>query len=104
MRSNFLAIERTLYKKIKMSTKFPKNSKFCRLKIHQGARIERKPKTFLNKGTKYKKNYMEGLNSRNKQSRNFFISKKFFFNRIAMHKFVRFKAISFGSKKLFSWV
>ena len=36
------------------------------LKIHKDAGIWKKPKTFLNKGTKHKKNNMEGLNSKNK--------------------------------------
>ena len=36
------------------------------LKIHKGAGIKRKLKIFLNKGIKHKKNYMEGLNSKNK--------------------------------------
>ena len=34
------------------------------LKIHKGAQIFKKPKTFLNKGTK---NNMEGLNSKKKK-------------------------------------
>ena len=41
-----------------------KKLKICSLKIHKGARIK-KTKTFLNKGTKHKNNYMEGLNSKN---------------------------------------
>ena len=36
-----------------------------------------------------------------KQSRDFFESKKLFFDRIAKHKFVWFKEISFEAKKLF---
>ena len=40
--------------------------KIFSLKIHKGAGIFKKPKKFLNKGTKHKKNYMEGLNSKNK--------------------------------------
>ena len=38
--------------------------KIFSLKIHKGVGIYKK--TFLNKGTKHKKNYMEGLNSKNK--------------------------------------
>ena len=37
-----------------------------RNKIHKGAGIFKTAKTFLNKGTQHKKNYMEGLNSENK--------------------------------------
>ena len=44
----------------------PKKIKFFFIKIHKGAGIFKKPKTFLNKGTKHKKNYMECLNSKNK--------------------------------------
>ena len=45
----------------------PKKLKICRLKIHTDAGIFFKiPKTFLNKATKHKKNYIEGLNSKNK--------------------------------------
>ena len=44
----------------------PKKLNIFSLKIHKSARISKKPKTFLNKGTKHKKNYMEGLNSKNK--------------------------------------
>ena len=36
------------------------------LKIHKDAGTFKQPKTFLNKGTNHKKNYMEGLNSNNK--------------------------------------
>ena len=36
------------------------------LKIHKGAGIFKRPKTFLSRGTKDKKNYMEVLNSKNK--------------------------------------
>ena len=39
-----------------------------------------------------------------KESRNFFKSKILFFNRIAMHKFVRFKDIFIWIKETFSWV
>ena len=50
-----------------MSKKCPKNSKTFSLKIHKGSEIKKKKtKTFLNKGTKHNKNYMEGLNSKNK--------------------------------------
>ena len=41
----------------------PKKLKIISLKIHKSAGIFKKPKNFLNKGTKYKKNDMEGLNS-----------------------------------------
>ena len=44
----------------------PKKLKIFSLKIHKGAGILKKTKTFLNKGIKYQKNYMEGLNSKNK--------------------------------------
>ena len=39
--------------------------KIFSLKIHKSTGIK-KTKTFLNRGTKHKKNYMEGLNSKNK--------------------------------------
>ena len=39
--------------------------KIFSLKIHKGAGF-RKNQTFLNKGTTHNKNYMEGLNSKNK--------------------------------------
>ena len=39
------------------------------------------------------------VSNEKKQSRNFFTSKKFFFNRIAMYKFVWFKDIFFKPKK-----
>ena len=42
----------------------PKKFKIFNLKIHKGAGIIKKPS--LNKGAKLKKNYMEGLNSENK--------------------------------------
>ena len=48
------------------SQKMPKKLKIFSLKIHKGAGIFKKPKTFLNKGTKHTKNDMEGLNSKNK--------------------------------------
>ena len=45
----------------------PKKVKIFSLKIHKRVGFYRKKtKTFLNKGTKHKKNYMEGLNSKNK--------------------------------------
>ena len=44
----------------------PKKLKKISLKIHKGAGIKKKTKIFLNKGTKHKKNYEEGLNSKNK--------------------------------------
>ena len=44
----------------------PKKLKIFSLKIHKGAEIWKRTKTSLNKGTKYKKSYMEGLNSKNK--------------------------------------
>ena len=47
----------------KMSTKkCPKNSKFLVSKYIKVLEFLKNPKTFLNKGTKHKKNYMEGLN------------------------------------------
>ena len=49
-----------------MSKKMPKKLKIFSLKIHKGAWIKKKNETFLNKGTKHKKNYMEGLNFKNK--------------------------------------
>ena len=44
----------------------PKQLKLLSLKINKGAGIFGIPKTFLNNGTKHKKNYMKGLNSKNK--------------------------------------
>ena len=49
-----------------MSRKCQKKLKIFSLRIHKGVEILKKPKTFLNEGTKHKKNYMEGLNSKNK--------------------------------------
>ena len=47
--------------------KMSKNLKIFSLKIHKDTGIlEKKPTTFLNRGIKYKKNYIEGLNSKNK--------------------------------------
>ena len=43
----------------------PKKLKIFGLKIHKGAGVLKTPKTFLNKGAKHKRNYMEGLNSKN---------------------------------------
>ena len=48
-----------------MSKKCPKNSKFFVWKYIKVLEFCKKPKTFLNKGTKHKKNYMESLNSKN---------------------------------------
>ena len=53
----------------------PKKLKIFSLKIHKSAIFKKKRKFFLNKGTKYKKNYMEGLNSKNKNKN----TKYFFF-------------------------
>ena len=44
----------------------PKKLKIFSLKIYKGAGIKKKSESFLNKGTKHKENYMEGLNSKNK--------------------------------------
>ena len=44
----------------------PKNLELFSLKIHKGAKIFKNTKTFLNKGTEHKKNYIGGLNSKNK--------------------------------------
>ena len=44
----------------------PKNLKIFSLKIHKGAGILKTPENVLNKGTKDKKYYMEGLNSKYK--------------------------------------
>ena len=46
--------------------KFPKKLKIFSLKIHKSAGILKNPKTFLNKGVKHNKNYMDGLNSKKK--------------------------------------
>ena len=45
----------------KCPKKMPKILDIFSLKTRKGAGILRKPKTFLNKGTKHKKNDMEGL-------------------------------------------
>ena len=39
-----------------------KKLKIFSLKLHKGAGIKKKTKAFLNKGTKHKKNCIEGLN------------------------------------------
>ena len=58
--------------------------------------------------TVYKKKLFSGCTHffdskrKKKQSRNFFKSKKLFFYRIALSKFIWFKVIIFESKKLFS--
>ena len=58
-----------LFKVKKCKRKMPKKLNIFSLKIHKGAGISKKnPKTFLNKGTKHKKNYMEGLNLKNKNN------------------------------------
>ena len=44
----------------------PKKLQIFSLKIHKGSGIYKKPKNFLNKGTKHKRNYMKGLKSKNK--------------------------------------
>ena len=44
----------------------PKKLQISSLKIHKGAGFLKAPKTFLNKGTKHEKNYIEDLNSKNK--------------------------------------
>ena len=44
----------------------PNKFKIFSLKIHKGAGIKKKKKTFLNKCTTHEKNYMEGLNLKNK--------------------------------------
>ena len=46
--------------------KLPKNSKILVYKYIEVLEFLKKSKTFINKGTKHKKNYMEGLNSKNK--------------------------------------
>ena len=48
-----------------MSKKYPKNSKFLVSKYIKVLEFLTTSKIFLNKGTKHKKNYMEGLNSKN---------------------------------------
>ena len=44
----------------------PKTLKIFSLKIHEGLKFLKIFTTFLNIGTKHKKNDMEGLNSKNK--------------------------------------
>ena len=46
--------------------KMPKKLNIFTLRIHKGAGIWKKTKTFLNKGTKHERSYIEGLNSINK--------------------------------------
>ena len=46
----------------------PKIIKIFSLKIHKQAGIFEKPITFLNEGTEHKKNYVECLNSKNKNN------------------------------------
>ena len=63
---NWLKNKKVIQSK-KMAKKYPKKLKIFSLTIHKGAEIIfKKTKIFLNKGTKHKKNYMEGLNSENK--------------------------------------
>ena len=52
------------YLKLTNVKKMPKQLNIFSLKIHEGAGIFKTSKAFLNKGTKYKKNYVEGLNSK----------------------------------------
>ena len=54
------------YPKAKNVIKVPKKLKIFSLKIHTGAGIQTTTINFLNKGTKHKKNYVEALNSKNK--------------------------------------
>ena len=49
-----------------MSIKCPKKAKFLILKYIKVLEFLKSPKTFLNKITKHIKNYIEGLNSKNK--------------------------------------
>ena len=51
-------------KKLLNVKKLPKFKIFS-LRIHKGAEIK-KTETIINNGTKHKKNYMKGLNSKNK--------------------------------------
>ena len=53
-------------KKLFKVKKCPKNSKFLVEKYIKVLECLKTPEIFLNKGTKHKKKYMEGLNSRNK--------------------------------------
>ena len=54
-------------KKVNHSKKMPKKIEIFSLKIHNGAGIIfKKTKIFLNKGIKHLKNYLEGLNLKNK--------------------------------------
>ena len=54
------------YSKLNNVQKIPKKLKIFSLKIHETARTFKNTKTFLNKGTKHRKNHMEGINSKNK--------------------------------------
>ena len=54
---------------VKNFKKCPKSSTFLVWKLHKGAGIFENPKTFLNKGTEHKQNYMESLNSKNKNTK-----------------------------------
>ena len=49
----------------------PKNPKFLVYKYIKILEFKKKPKTFLNKGTKHKKSYMVGLNSKDKNIKSF---------------------------------
>ena len=53
-------------KKVIQSQQMPKKLKIFSLKIHKAAGTSKNLKTFLNKGIKRKKNYIVGLNSKNK--------------------------------------
>ena len=52
--------------KVKKWHQNAKKLKIFSLKIHKDAGIKKNPEIFVNKGTKHKKNYIEGLNSKNK--------------------------------------
>ena len=52
--------------KVKISQGKAKKLQIFSLKIHKVLEFFQIPKTFLNKGTKHKKNYMEGINSTKK--------------------------------------
>ena len=53
------------YSKSENIKKMTKKHKLFSLKIHKDTGIFKQLKTCLNKGTKHKKNYMEGLKSKN---------------------------------------
>ena len=61
-----IGLKKKVIKSKKMSKKCPKNSKFLVWKYIKVLELFKNPKTFLNKSTKHKKHYMEGLNSKNK--------------------------------------